>query len=80
MKRLWQDKDKEGNSIEVHIMDGNSKVPEDLIYLVVKKKKWKKKEWGIVMTPYEARTIIAGLFLAIDEIIDRFKLEKFKVG
>jgi hypothetical protein len=77
MKRIWRSKDKHRNSIEIYVLERNNKVPEDLIYLRIKQ--FKKREFGIVMQPWEARNVIAGLFLAIDEIIEQYKLEKFKI-
>ena len=76
MKRIFRQKDKKGNFIEVQILDRNNEVAEDLIWLHWKKE---KDENGLVMKPCEARIIIAGLFLAIDYIIEEYKLEKFKV-
>jgi len=77
MKRIWRQRDKYGGMIEVQILDRNNKVPEDLIWLHLKRKG--EKETGFVMKPDEARTIICGLFLAIDYIIEQYKLERFKV-
>jgi len=77
MKRIWRQRDKYGGMIEVQILDRNNKVPEDLIWLHLKRKG--EKEMGFVMKPDEARTIICGLFLAIDYIIEQYKLERFKV-
>ena len=78
MKRIYRIRDKFGGVIEVFVLDQNSKVPEDLIWLHFKTKKL-KKENGWVMKPDEARSVIHGLFLAIDYIIEKYKLEKFKV-
>ena len=77
MKRIWRQRDKYGGMIEVQILDRNNKIPEDLIWLHLKGKG--EKEMGFVMKPDEARTIICGLFLAIDYIIEQYKLERFKV-
>jgi len=77
MKRIWRQRDKYGGMIEVQILDRNNKIPEDLIWLYLKRKG--EKEMGFVMKPDEARTIICGLFLAIDYIIEQYKLERFKV-
>ena len=76
MKRIYRIRDKFGGMIEVQVLEQNNKVPEDLIWLHFKVG---KKENGFVMKPSEARDIIQGLFLAIDYIIEKYKLEKFKV-
>jgi len=39
----------------------------------------KRIEDGWVMTPSEARIVIQGLFLAIDYIIEKYHLEKFRI-
>jgi len=77
MKKIWRERDKYGGIIEVQVLDRNNKIPEDLIWLHLKQKG--EKEAGFVMKPDEARIIICGLFLAIDYIIEQYKLEKFKV-
>lgn len=81
MKKIYKITDKTGSFIEIQLLDRNNKVPEDLIWL--HGQKWKRKkmvnEWGITMKPDEARIIIHGLFLAIDQIIEDYKLEKFKI-
>jgi hypothetical protein len=77
MKRIWRERDKHGGMIEIQVLDRNNKVPEDLIWLHLKRKG--EKEAGFVMKPDEARTISCGLFLAVDYIIEQYKLEKFKV-
>ena len=42
--------------------------------------KYKKRiEDGWAITPWEARIIIQGLFLALDYIIEQYKLEKFRI-
>ena len=78
MKRIYRVRDKFGGMIEVQVLDKNNKVPEDLIWLHCKTKK-PKQESGMIFKPDEARMVIQGLFLAIDYIIEQYKLEKFKV-
>lgn len=77
MKRIWRERDKYGGKIEIYVLDRNNKVPEDLIYVRMRRRK--EKEIGFVIQPWEARSLIAGLFLAVDDIIEQYKLEKFKV-
>jgi len=77
MKRVWRTRDKFGGSFEVYVLDRNNEIAEDLIY--VRMKREKEKEIGFCIQPWEARNLIAGLFLAIDEIIEQYKLEKFKI-
>ena len=84
MKRIYRINDKVGGFIEVQILKRNNEVPEDLIWLHVGSvsKKGKEKileENGISMKPMEAHKIICGLHIALDYIIDEYKLEKFKV-
>ncbi len=81
MKKIYKITDKNGSFIEVQLLNRNNEIPEDLIWLHCKKKKDKKwiDEWGVCIKPDEARIIIHGLFLAIDQIIEDYKLEKFKV-
>jgi len=82
MKPIYRVRDKFGGMIEVQVLDRNNKVPEDLIWLHFKsrKKKGKKRqEDGMVLKPDEARMVIQGLFLALDYIIEQYKLEKFKL-
>ena len=62
--------------IEVQVLASNKKVPEDLVWLHFKKK---GEENGWAMKPDESRCVIHGLFLAIDYIIEQYKLEKFRV-
>ena len=78
MKRIYRVRDKFGGMIEVQILDRNNKVPEDLIWLHCKTKK-PKQEDGMIFKPDEARMVIQGLFLALDDIIEQYKLEKFKI-
>ena len=77
MKKIFRVKDNYGGMIEVQVLDRNNKVAEDLIWLHWKRKG--EKENGCVMKPDEARFMIQGLFLAIDFIIEKYKLEKFKI-
>ena len=77
MKRIWRTKDKFGGLLAVYVLDRNNQVAEDLIYVRLKRRR--EKEIGFCIQPWEAREIIAGLFLAIDEIIEQYKLEKFKI-
>ena len=80
MKRVYRIRGRNSfKGIEVFVLDRNNKISEDLIWLHFFNKKNKKEENGIVMKPDEARYIIQGLFLAIDYIIEQYKLEKFKV-
>ena len=79
MKRIWRERDKHGGFLEVQVLDRNNEVPEDLIWLHVRSGKNKKNENGISMKPWEALSIIRGLFLAIDYIYDKYGLEHFKV-
>ena len=78
MKRIYRIKDELGGYIEVQLLNRNNEVAEDLIWLHVKNGKT-KEENGISMKPEEARVIIHGLFLAIDEIIEQYKLERFEI-
>ena len=77
MKRIWRERDKFGGCFEVYVLDRNNEIAEDLIYVRMKRKK--EKEIGFCIQPWEARSLIAGLFLAIDEIIEQYKLEKFEI-
>ena len=77
MKRIYRVRDDFGGKIEVYLLNKNNKVPEDLIWLHIKRKG--VEEVDLTMKPDEARYIIHALFLAIDAIIDKYKLEKFKV-
>lgn len=77
MKKIFRATDKYGGSFEVMVLDGNIKVPEDLIYVRFKRKK--EKEVGFMVQPWEAWYLVDGLFLAVDYIIDKYRLEKFKV-
>jgi len=77
MKRVLRFRDKYGGAIEVYVLERNNQVAEDLIY--VRMKRGGEKEIGFVVKPDEARIIMDGLFLAIDDIIEQYKLEKFKV-
>ena len=77
MKNIFRVRDNFGGVIQVMLLEGNSEVPEDLIYVRLKRRK--EKEVGFIVKPCEARYIIHGLFLAIDQIIEDYKLEKFKI-
>ena len=77
MKRIWREKDKEGGFIEIQLLEGNIKESEDIIWLHCKRKG--EKEVGITITPFEAELIIGGLFLVVNEVIRKYKLEKFKL-
>ena len=77
MKKIYRIRDNFGGMIEVQVLTRNNKVPEDLIWLHFKKK---DGEDGWLMKPDEARCVIQGLFLAIDYIIEQYKLERFKIG
>ena len=85
MKRVFRERDKYGGLLEVNILDSNSETPNDLIYVRLRRAKTKKgkrkgveKEIGFCMTAWEAFDLMRGLFLGIDEIIERFNLESFK--
>jgi len=79
MKPIFRVTDKYGGMIEVQVLDRNNKVPEDLIWLHCKATK-PKREDGLIFKPDEARIVIQGLFLALDYIIEQYKLEKFKIN
>ena len=77
MKRIWRERDKVGGCFEVYVLERNNQVTEDLIY--VRMKRDGEKEIGFCIQPWEARSLIAGLFLAIDEIIEQYHLEDFRI-
>jgi len=77
MKKIWSVSDKQGGLIEVNLLKRNNNVSEDLIYLRFKTKK--EGESGWCMRPDEALHVIRGLYLAIDEIAERYNLKKFKI-
>ena len=78
MKRIWRERDKEGGGLEIQVLRSNNEIPEDLIWLHVRRGKGKKNEVGFTMKPWEAHSIIRGLFLAIDYIYDKYGLEHFR--
>lgn len=80
MKKIYRERDKFGGLLEVQVLRRNSDVPEDLIWLHVKRGKSKRNEVGFTMKPWEAHSIIRGLFLAIDYIYDEYQLYKFRVN
>ena len=86
MKRVFRERDKYGGLLEVNLLDRNNQTPNDLIYVRLRraKRKGKKrrgieKELGFVLTAWEAFDLMRGLFLGIDEFIDRYKLEQIEI-
>ena len=78
-KKILKIRDTHGGSLEIQVLKSNNEIAEDLIWLHVKRGGKKGEETGFVMQPWEARDIIHGLFLAIDYIIEKYKLEKWKL-
>lgn len=85
MKRIHKIKARDGGYIEVQLLKRNTHsegCPEDLIWLHYKRPKLSGKgfiEDGFSMTPYEAELIMNMLWLAIQEILKKYKLYNFKV-
>ena len=69
MKKVFKVKDDYGGYIEVQVLNHNNKVPEDLIWLHIKKSdKDTEEEMGFCMTTGEAILVAEGLLAAVNKL------------